>query len=56
MTLFLLLVFFFFGAESDDEESDESYDDGSGSKFTFGPCSLLRVELFYDRFICLSSS
>ena len=50
-TLFFFLFFFLLGAESDDDESDESDDDGSGSRFTFGPCFLLRVELFYDRVI-----
>ena len=45
------MLFFLLGAESDDDESDESDDYGSGSRFTFGPCFLLRVELFSDRVI-----
>ena len=45
---FFFLLFSILGAESDDDESDESYDDGSGSRFTFGLCFLLRVELFSD--------
>ena len=56
-TLFLIFSFLFLlGTKSDDNESDESDDDGSGSSFTFGPCFLLRVELFTDRLICLPSS
>ena len=46
-TIFLLFVFsFFLGTESDDDESDESDDDGSGSRFTLGPCFSLCVEPF----------
>ena len=55
-TLFLLLLFFLLGAESDDDEFDESDDERSGSMFTFGPCFLLRVELFSDQVNCLLSS
>ena len=50
------MLFFLFGAESDDDESDVSDDDGSVSRFTFGPCFSLYVELFSDRVICLLSS
>ena len=50
-TLFLCLLFFLLGAKSDDDESDGSDDDGSGSRFNFGPCFLLRVELFFDQVI-----
>ena len=45
-TLFFFLLFFLLGAESDDDESDESYDDGSGSRFTLGSCFLIRAEVF----------
>ena len=45
------MLFFLLGADYDDDESDESDDDGSGSRFTFGPCFLLRVELFSDQVI-----
>ena len=53
MTLFFFLLFFLLGAESDDDESDKSDDEVSGSRLTFGPCFLLRVNYFLvESFAC----
>ena len=52
---FFFLIFFFFGTESDDDESDESDEDRSGSRFTFGSYFLLHFELSTDRVIWSSS-
>ena len=41
---FFFVRFFFLALESDDDDSDESYDDGSGYRFTSGLCCLLRFE------------
>ena len=48
---FFCVRFFFLALKSDDDNSDESDDDGSGSRFTSGPCFSLRFELSTDQVI-----